>query len=181
MVPETDVWSSVSDRASLLTLNTELLERRLKSNPWVEDAEVLKDWQSGIVTVEVKERRPVLKGALNGREVVFASDGTELPTLGGTDLSAIELNEKRLESILSSGRTLEKSGASVELISGAGPGGVEALVDGRRVVFSDAVHTRQAETLAEVMRQNSDASVFDLRSPERVVIGGNSGTGESEG
>jgi cell division septal protein FtsQ len=181
MLPETRVWSSVSDRASLLTLNPQLLERRLESNPWVEGAEVLKDWQSGIVTVEVEERRPVLKGELAGRETIFAADGTELPSLGGADLPVVELNGKRLESILSSGQILEENGAAVESIAGAGPGGVEALVDGRRVVFSDVVRAGQAETLPEIMRQNPDAEVFDLRSPERVVVGGDSDAGEPEG
>lgn len=181
MLPETQVWGAVSDRASLLTLNPELLERRLESNLWVKGAEVLKDWKSGIVAVEVEERRPVLKGKFDGREVVFAADGTELPRLGGTNLTAIELNRKRLESILSSGQNLEKNGAAVESIAGAGPGGVEVVVDGRRVVFSDVVREGQAEALTEVMRQNPEAPVFDLRSPERVVVGGISGAGEQEG
>jgi hypothetical protein len=178
MMPETKVLGSISDRASLLTLNPELLERRLKSNPWVKGAAVSKDWESGIVTVEVEEHRPVLKSELDGRKVVFAADGTELPRLGGTDLPVIELNGERLESILSSGQTLERNGAAVESIAGAGPGGVEALVNGRRVVFADEVRAGQAETLAEVMRQNPDAAVFDLRSPERVVV---SNVGEPEG
>lgn len=175
MLPESKVWGAVPDRASLLTLNPELLERRLESDPRVEGAEVLKDWESGIVTVEVEEQRPVLKAQVDGREAVFAADGTELPQLAGTELPTVELNEKQLESILSAGQTLKKNGVSVETITGAGPAGVEALVEGRSVVFSDGVRVGQAEALPEVMRQNPDAPLFDLRSPERIVIGEVSG------
>lgn len=170
MLPETQVWNSVPDRASLLTLNPALLERRLESNAWVEGADVLKDWQSGIVTVEVEERRPFLSGEVGDRKAVFAADGTELPSLGGANLPLVETNEKRLESILSSGQILKRNGAAVESIAGTGPGGVEALVDGRRVIFSGVVRDGQAETLPEIMRQNPDAPVFDLRSPERIVV-----------
>lgn len=171
MLPETYVWNAVSDRASLMTLNPSLLERKVKSNPWVKGVEVSKDWPSGIVMVEVEEHRPVLKGEINGREDVYAADGTELPALGGSDLPVVELGEKRLESILSSGRTLQENGVSVESVLGVGPGGVEAIVDGRRVIFSDSVQVEQALMLPEVMAQNPDVAVFDLRSPERVVVG----------
>ena len=170
MLPETQVWNSVPDRASLLTLNSTLLQRRIESNSWVEGARVLKDWQSGIVTVEVEERRPFLTGEVDGRKTVFAVDGTELPRLGGVNLPLVELNEKRLKSILSSGQILEENGAAIESIAGAGPGGVEARVNGRRVIFSGVVREDQAETLAEIMRQNPGAPVFDLRSPERIVV-----------
>lgn len=181
MLPETKVLESVSDRASLLTLNQELLERRLKSNPWVESAVVLKDWKSGIVTVEVEERRPILKSEVDGREAVYAADGTELPRLGGASLPVVGLNEKRLEKVLSSGRALQENGAAVDSIVGAGPGGVEALVEGRRVVFSGVVADAQARGLSEIMRQNPAASDFDLRSPERIVVGGASGGPGTEG
>ena len=170
MLPETQVWNSVPDRASLLTLNSALLQRRLESNSWVESARVLKDWRSGIVTVEVEERQPFLSGEVDGRKTVFAADGTELPRLGGVSLPLIELNERRLKSILSSGQILEENGAAIESITGVGPGGVEARVNGRRVIFSRVVREGQVENLAEVMRQNPGAPVFDLRSPERIVV-----------
>ena len=169
MLPETYVWNAVSDRASLMTLNSSLLERKIKSNPWVKGAEVSKDWQSGIVMVEVKEHRPVLKGEIDGRGNVYAADGTELPVLGGAGLPTVNLGERRLESILSSGRTLQKNGVTVESVPGVGPGGVEAIVDGRRVIFSGPVQVEQARMLPKVMAQNPDVAVFDLRSPERVV------------
>lgn len=180
LVPETQVWSSVSDRASLLTMNSELLERKLKSNPWVKGIKMSKDWRSGIVTVKVEERRPVLKRKAGGRETLFSADGVELPHVGGTGLPPIELDERRLESILSSGRVLDESGAAVQSINEAGPGGVEALVEGRRIIFSGEIRPGQASALPEIIRQNPEAQVFDLRSPERIVVekapsGNNSG------
>jgi cell division septal protein FtsQ len=62
MFPETGAWNAVPVHASLLTLNAKMLERRVESNPWVKGAEVSKNWESGIVTIQVKERRPVLDG-----------------------------------------------------------------------------------------------------------------------
>jgi cell division septal protein FtsQ len=51
--PESEVWNAVPDRASLITLNARSLEQKLESNPWVKSAMVTKNWDSGIVTVEV--------------------------------------------------------------------------------------------------------------------------------
>jgi cell division protein FtsQ len=180
MLPQTEVWNAVPDRASLLTLNSTLLERRLKADPWVKGVEVSKDWRSGIVTVQVEERAPILRGRINGRQAVFAADGTELPGIGGTDLKSVPLDVNRLEEILEAGKTLEENGVRVESVAGVGPGGVEVVVAGRRVVFSGAVEAGQARALPEIMEQNPEAPVFDLRSPERVVAGARSDK-ESDG
>ena len=59
--------------------------------------------------------------------------------------------------------------------------GVEARVKGRRVVFSGVVREAQAEGLSEIMRENPDAADFDLRSPERVVVGAATDESGSEG
>ncbi len=181
MLPQTEVWNAVPDRASLLTLNSTLLERRLKANPWVEGVAVSRDWRSGIVTVKVEERSPVLRGAVNGRETVFAADGTELPKLGGSGLQVVKLDENRLEEILEAGKTLVRNGVEVESVTGVGPGGVEVLVDGRRVIFSSVVEAGQARALPEVMAENPGAPSFDLRSPERVVVAGGRTAGEPDG
>jgi cell division septal protein FtsQ len=83
MYPESDVWDTVPDHASLLTLDEESLEREVKSNSWVKGARVSENWESGIVTVEVEEYRPVLDAEVEGRRMIVASDGEELPGLGG--------------------------------------------------------------------------------------------------
>ncbi|MEW6636884.1 MAG: FtsQ-type POTRA domain-containing protein [Actinomycetota bacterium] len=181
MLPESAVWNAVPDRASLMTLNVEALEKQLESNPWVKGAEVSRDWSSGIVTVKVEERRAVLHVELDGRRAVLAVDGTELPGLGGADLELVELDERRLEEILAALRTFEESGVALKSVDAVGPGGVEATVKGRKVIFSGTVSEAQARALDGVMRRHPDERVFDLRSPERIVVSGRPGVGDEPG
>ena len=171
MFPESEAWQALPQRASLLTLNTDAMERKIESNPWVQGAEVLKNWDSGIVTVEVKERRAVLSGLLNGREVYYSADGAELPGLGGARLGRVELDAGRVEEILGIVGTLRESGAKLESVDGVGARGVTVTVDGRRVLLSGDVGRDQARALEGIMEEHPEAPYFDLRSPGRVVVG----------
>ncbi len=175
MLPESEAWEAVPKHASLPFLNSEALERRMTSNPWVKGAKVLKDWESGIVTVEVEERRAILNADLGDRRVVLAEDGTELPGLGGADLERVGLDEVQLEEILRVGEVLEENGVVLESIDGAGAGGVEATVEGRRVLFADGLEDGQARALNDFVEEYAEASYFDLRPPSRVVIGAEPG------
>ena len=177
MFPESEAWNAVPDRASLLTLNTAALERKAKSNPWVKGVVVTKNWDSGIVTVEVEERRAVLDAEVEGRRVIVAADGAKLPQLGGADLERVELDEDLLGEVLEFARVLERNSVRLDSVDEAGPGGIEATVEGRRVVFSGRVGDEQVRTLEEVMGEHPDAPIFDLRSPQRVVVGGPSNGG----
>ncbi|MDQ3864180.1 MAG: hypothetical protein M3317_11915 [Actinomycetota bacterium] len=129
------------------------------------------NWKSGIVTIHVEERRPVLDAEVDGREIVLSSDGEELPGLGGAGLERMELDRDQVGEILEFARTLDRSGLSLDSIDGVGPGGVEATVEGRRVIFSGEVGERRARDLKHIMPEHPDASLFDLRSPQRVVVG----------
>ena len=180
MYPESEVWKAVPDRTSLLTLNTTSLEQKVESNPWVKGAEVTKNWESGIVMVQVQERRAILDAEINGRREVVAADGEELPGLGGADLGKVELDEDQLGEILEFARVLESNGVRLDSINEAGPGGIEATVEGRRVVFSGDVGEGQARALKEIMSEHPEAGIFDLRTAQRVVVGGQS-NGEPEG
>ncbi len=171
MFPETAAWEAVPDRASLLTLNPVLLESKVKSNAWVESAEVRKNRGSGIVTVEVEERNAVLNVEIKGRDAVFSADGTELPGLGGADLERVEMSEDRLGGILRAGRVLESNGVALESVNDVGAGGIEATVEGRPVILAGAISEAQAKALPGIMSENPEAPRFDLRSPERVVVG----------
>jgi hypothetical protein len=177
MYPESEAWNAVPDRASLLTLNADSLEGKVESNPWVEGAIVTKNWDSGIVAVEVEERRAVLDAEVDGRRVILASDGSRLPEPGGADLERVELGEDLLGEIVEFARVLESNGVRLDSVDEAGPGGIEATVEGRRVVFSGEVGAGQARSLEGVMSEHPDAAVFDLRSPQRVVVGGPSNGG----
>jgi hypothetical protein len=172
MFPETEAWNAVPEHASLLTLNAETLERRVETNPWVEGAEVSKNWESGIVTVQVEERRAVLDGEVDGRRVILTADGAELPGLGGADLRRVELDEDQVGEIVEFGRVLKRNGVTLDSVDEVGPGGIEAIVEGRRVIFSGSVGDEQVRALKDVMRWHPEAPIFDLRSAERVVVGG---------
>ena len=170
MFPEAEAWEAVPEHASLLFLNTEALKRRIQSNPWVKGAEVIKDWESGIVTVQVEERKAVMNGDFDGRRVVLAADGTKLPGLGGASLAQVGVeDEVQLEEISSFGKVLEESGVVLDSIDAIGAGGVEATVEGRRILFAGEVGDGQAQLLKGLIEDQSEASYFDLRSPERIV------------
>jgi hypothetical protein len=171
MYPESEAWNAIPDHASLLTLNEEVLKRKVQSNPWVQGVKVNENWKSGIVTVQVEERRPVLDAEVDGRRFVISSDGKELPGLGGASLERVELDRDQVREILEFARTLHESGLSLDSVDEVGAGGIGATVEGRRVIFSRAVGERRAMALKHIMPEHPDARVFDLRSPERVVVG----------
>ncbi len=171
MFPESEAWQALPEHASLLTLNTDAFEEEIESNPWVQGAEVLKNWDSGIVTVEVKERRAILSGELGGREVFYSADGEELPGAGGARLERLGLDEGRLEEILGIVGVLEENGVELEAVDGADAGGITATVGGRRVVLAGSVGEGQARALRDILEAHPEAPYFDLRSPGRVVVG----------
>ncbi|BBL78949.1 hypothetical protein RxyAA322_08030 [Rubrobacter xylanophilus] len=169
--PEGAAREAVPEGESLLTLNARAVEQQLESNPWVKSVRVRKDWRSGIVAIEVEERRPVLKAEVEGRSVVLALDGTELPGTGGRQLRRVELDRDRVRDVLEAARTLESEGLRFGGLREAGPGGFAAEVEGRRVVFGERLSPEQARALGEIMRRHPEAPYFDLRSPGRVVVG----------
>lgn len=181
MYPESDAWDAVSEHASLLTLNDEKLERQVESNPWVEGAEVLEDSESGIVTVKVEERRPVLDAEVEGERRTLALDGGELPGLGGTGLNRVELDEDQVGDVLRVGRVLREGGLRMESVDAAGPGGIAATVEGRTIVFAGEVSGLQVQALDEVMGRWREGVVFDLRSPGRVVATMDAEVGDGTG
>jgi hypothetical protein len=171
MYPESGIMNAIPNNASLLTLNEEMLRDRVKSNPWVQGVEVNENWNSGIVTVQVKERWPMLYAEVDGREIILSADGKELPGLGGARLARLELDRDQVGEILGFANALHENGVRLDSIDGVGAGGIRATVAGRPVIFSRDVTDGQAEALKYVMPRQPDARVFDLRSPDRVVVG----------
>ena len=180
MFPAADAWEAIPDHASLLTINTDRVKREVKSNPWVKGVKVTRNWDSGIVTVQVKERAAVLDTDLGGRRRIMSLDGTELPGLGGAKLKSVELDDGQLRSILETGRVLQDNGVALDSVDASSAGGFEATVEGRPVVFSSVVREEQARALPGIMKDHPDAPYFDLRSPGRIVVGGQRARGESE-
>lgn len=179
MYPAADAWEAVPKRASLLTLNAQTVEREVESNPWVEGAEVTKEWDSGIVAVQVEERVALVNADLDGRRAIFALDGTELPGLGGADLNRVRLDGDQLEDILETGRVLRDNGVAFDTVDSVGDGGIQATVEDRSVIFAGVVREAQARALRGVMERHPDAERFDLRSSERIVVAGAEGAGGS--
>jgi hypothetical protein len=182
MYPKSEVPAAVPNHASLVTLNEEMLEHNLESHPWVKTVEVNENWNSGIVTVQVEERRPVLDARVDGRRFVLSADGEELPGPGGAGLRRVELDRDQVGEILVFARTMHRSGLTLESVDGADAGGIGATVQGRRVIFSGKIGDRRATALKHIMPEHPDARVFDLRSPERiVVVAAHETRGEPEG
>jgi hypothetical protein len=175
MFPESEAWDAFPEHASLLLLNLDALERRIESNPWVKGAKVLKDWESGIVAVEVEERRPVLDGNLGGRRIVLSADGMELPGLGSAGLKRIEIDEVQLGEILRVGEVLEENGVTLNSVDGVNAKGVQATVEGRSVLFAGNLGGGQVRALEDLIEEHPETPYFDLRSPERVVVGAEAG------
>jgi hypothetical protein len=60
-------------------------------------------------------------------------------------------------------------------------GGIAATVEGQRVLFASAVGSGQVRALDGLFVEYPEALYFDLRSPERVVVGAESGGPEAFG
>ncbi|QIN78832.1 FtsQ-type POTRA domain-containing protein [Rubrobacter marinus] len=169
MFPEREAWAAVPDRASLLTLDEERLERRVESNPWVKGAEVLKNQGSGIVVVEVEERDAVLSGDLGRESGVWAVDGTRLPGSGGAP-QAGRARRGAAGGDLGHRRGVGGERGAPRLGRRGGSGGIEATVEGRRVVFGGT----SGRTGPRPRGDHEGAPrgpVLRPPLPERVVVG----------
>lgn len=81
---------------------------------------------------------------------------------------------------MKAGKILEDNGVAVDSIAGAGASGIEATVEGRKVLFTGDVGAGQAQALPKLMSRHPEVRSFDLRSPERIVVEDRS-VGESSG
>ena len=63
----------------------------------------------------------------------------------------------------------------------AGPGGIAATVDGRTVLFAGDVSGDQVRALGGLMDRWGEPAVFDLRSPDRVVVTVDADVGDGKG
>ena len=178
MLPDSAILADIPERTSLPMIGARDMEREVDSNPWVKGVSVNKRWDSGMVVVEVKERDAVLNASLAGGErVVLAEDGTRLPGLGGASLAELEVDRVRLEEIQDGQQALEENGVEVESVESVGAEGIELSV--RRpgasealALFSGEIGGGQARVLEGLLRERPEARYFDLRTPERVVVGG---------
>jgi hypothetical protein len=83
----------------------------------------------------------------------------------------MELDRDQVGEILDFANTLHRNEVRLDSIDGVDAGGIRATVTGRPVIFSGDVTDGQAEALKNIMPQHPDARIFDLRSPDRIVVG----------
>ncbi|WP_031335401.1 cell division protein FtsQ/DivIB [Rhodopseudomonas sp. B29] len=67
----------ISGRSSLLFLDAAAVRDKLKANPWIADATVIK-FYPGELQIDIVERSPFARWQLNGRTSVIADDGAVL-------------------------------------------------------------------------------------------------------
>lgn len=177
MLPDSEITRNIPERTSLPLIRAGSLEANVDSNVWVKGVSVNKDWDSGMVSVQVEERSATLNASLEGGDrVVLAGDGARLPGLGGASLSELKVDEARLEEIRAGQQSLEESGVEVESVDSVGARGVEVSVrrpggPPARALFSGEIGAGQARVLEGLLKERPDARYFDLRAPERVVVG----------
>ncbi len=82
--------ASVTGRSSLLFLDAETARQRLKSNPWIAEATVLKLYPSRL-EVRITERQAFALWQKNGQLSVIADDGTVLQTYVAQRFAALPL------------------------------------------------------------------------------------------
>jgi cell division protein FtsQ len=117
----------------------------------------------------------VLNGNLGGRRIVLSADGMELPGVGGAGLKRIEIDEVQLGEILRLGEVLEENGVTLDSVDGVNAKGVQATVEGRNVLFAGNLSGGQVRALEDLIEEHPETPYFDLRSPERVVVGAEAG------
>ena len=69
--------AGITGHTSLLFLDVDAARRKLKTNPWIADATVLKLYPDRL-QIGITERRPFALWQLDGRVSVIADDGTVL-------------------------------------------------------------------------------------------------------
>jgi cell division protein FtsQ len=69
--------AGITGRTSLLFFDVEVARRKLKANPWIADAQVLKLYPDRL-QVSITERQPFALWQINGKVSVVAEDGTVL-------------------------------------------------------------------------------------------------------
>jgi cell division protein FtsQ len=171
--------AGVTGRTSLLFLDAAAARARLKANPWIAEATLLKLYP-GRLQIAVTERKALALWQLNGKVTVIAGDGTVLePTVSkhftGLPLVVGAGAETRAEEFLA---LLDKFPSVREQMRAA------VLVAERRwnVMLNNGIEVRLPETeagralttLVQLDRNKKlfsrDIAVVDLRLPDRVTV-----------
>jgi cell division protein FtsQ len=169
----------VTGRSSLLFLDASAVRERLKANPWISDATVLKLYP-GALQITIVERRPFALWQENGRLSVIAEDGAVLePYVTRGFLSLPLVVGKGAET---RARDFLALLAQYPQVQGATKAAV--FVGGRRwnLRLKDGLDVRLPENdvdkaLAELSRLDREDHLFsrdivavDMRLPDRLTV-----------
>jgi cell division protein FtsQ len=90
--------SEINKNVNILSVNLSILQEKIRSNPWIEDAEVMRDLPDKLI-INIKEQQPIAildlgrKFFINASGKIFketsASDPDNLPVVTGLKLSDI--------------------------------------------------------------------------------------------
>jgi cell division protein FtsQ len=171
--------AGISGRTSLLFLDAAEARSRLKANPWIAEAAVLKLYP-GRLHIAVTERDPFALWQRDGKVVVIADDGTMVEPYAGQHFAKLPLvvgigAETRAKDFLA---MLAKYPAVSEQLHAA------VLVAERRwnIMLKSGIDVRLPETgteqaldtLLKLDRDNKilsrDVAVIDLRLTDRVTV-----------
>jgi cell division protein FtsQ len=171
--------AGVTGATSLVFLDVERTRDRLKSNPWIADATVLKLYP-GELQIGVKERVAFALWQKDGRVSVIADDGTVLEPYVAPDLLQLPLvvgsgAQTRAKALLA---LLDRHPAMRDLVRASVLVGERRwnlrLKNGIDVLLPESDPAPALERLVQLDRQKNlttrDVVAIDLRLPDRVTV-----------
>lgn len=171
--------AGVTGRTSLLFLDADIARRRLKSNPWIADATVLKLYPDRL-QVEVTERQPFALWQKDGRVAVVADDGTVLEPYVARRFTSLPLvvgigAEVRAKEFLSLvGRYPEIRDAVRSSVLVAERRWNLRLKNGIDIRLPETEIERALDTLVTLDREKKllsrDITSIDMRLPDRITV-----------
>ena len=171
--------AGVTGRTSLLFLDVDAARERLKANPWVADATVLKLYP-GELQIGITERAPFALWQKAGRLAVIADDGTVLesyvaPRLTGLPLvvgRGAEIKAKEFLALIDRYPSIREQ-VRASILIGERRWNLR-LKNGLDVRLPEDGAAPALERLLALDRENKvitrDIAVIDLRLPDRVTV-----------
>jgi cell division protein FtsQ len=171
--------AGITGRTSLLFLDAAAARTRLKANPWIAEATVLKLYP-GRLHIAVTERRALALWQLSGKVAVIAADGTVLePTVSKpfADLPLVvgagaETHAKDFLALIEKFPSLREQMRAGVLVAERRWNVV--LKNGIEIRLPETEAERALTTLVQLDRNKKlfsrDIAVVDLRLPDRVTV-----------
>lgn len=171
--------AGITGRTSLLFLDAETARRRLKTNPWIAEATVLKLYPNRL-QIGITERRPFALWQKDGRLSVIAEDGTVLEPYVARRFTRLPLvvgagAERRAKDILALiGQHPEISGSIAASVLVAQRRWNLRLKNGIDIRLPETEVEGALATLVSLDREKKllsrDIAAIDLRLPDRVTV-----------